>query len=233
MIYIVHGEDFSRSRELVLNQQKKLGIESKKEINIADTSPQELFDLVHSTDLFGGSTFTVLNVSKAGRMNLEPFVESFEKLPEKSIVVILSDKVLSSANAFIKSALKLKAKVALNIKIPQGNAFRLGDALFNKQREKAYLELSKLMSEGVDPFEIFSALIYGLRSVTHAKFNSPSFAKAKDFIKQKTQAQQKNFTEKQLVDFYNFFRETDRDAKIGNLDLDLMVPLAIEKVLNS
>ncbi len=233
MIYLVHGDDFSKSRNLVLNQQKKLNIESKTEINLAETTPEAIFELTHRGDLFGGPAMIVLNISKAGRMNLEPYIKTLEKIPENNTIVILSDKVLSSTNAFIKASVKLNAKVLLNVQIPQGNAFKLADALFNKQREKTYAELTKLLVGDIDPFEIFSALVYGLRNVAFAKFNSPSFAKAKDFIKFKAQSQQKGYSEEQLKNFYDYFRQTDRDAKNGNLDPELMVPLAIEKVLNS
>ena len=233
MIYIVHGDDLVKSRILIQNQQKKVGAESRIEIEIGDITPDQLFEKSHSNDLFGNPPFIVLDVSNTGRSDMEPFIAKLQNVPEQTTIIILSSKTLSKANAFIKNSAVLKAKLNLNEAVPQSNIFNLVGAVFNKQREKAYGELSKLLKDGVSPFEIFSMLFYGLRTVSSAKFESPSFKKLHDFVKRKSQSQSKLFTEKQITDIFEKFRNIDKASKLSEIDEELLIPMAIETVLNS
>jgi DNA polymerase III delta subunit len=233
MIYIVHGDDFTKSRNLILNQQNKLGVESRGELDIGDLTPEDFFSHVHSSGLFGEKQFLVLNISKSGRTNLEPFVEKLEKIPENIILIVLSDKILTNSNAFIKKSAGLEAKVIFNQKAPLSSTFKFVDALFYKQRDTAYRELSKLTEDQTDPFEIFSMILWGLRNVTQASFNNQKFFRGKDFIKNKVCSQSKFFTPKSLKQIYGALSNIDRESKVGGIDPELLVPLAVEKVLNS
>ncbi len=205
MIYIVHGKDLSKSRILIQNQQKKLGVESRVEFNITEVTPEALYEKSCSNDLFGNPPFIVLDVTNAGRLNLDNFIEKMEKIPETTTIIILSGKSLSKTNVFIKNSQRLKAKLNVNEIIPQSNVFRLVDAIFYKQREKSYSELSKLLNDQVSPFEIFSLIFYGLRTVASAKFDSPSYKKMHDFVKRKSQSQAKLFSEAQVKNIFEEF----------------------------
>ncbi len=233
MIYIVHGEDLSKSRILVLNQQKKLNVEKRIELDITNTTPEEIFEKSHSNDLFGNPPFIVLDITSAGRLNVDSFVQVLERVPNTTTLIVLSGKSLSNTNPFIKNASKLKAKTNINELVPQANVFRLIDAIFYRQREKSYLELSKLLLESVSPFEIFSLVSYGLRTVSSAKFNSSSFKKLHDFVKRKSQSQANLFTTHQLINIFEEIRKLDIKSKMGEIDEELLIPMTIEMVLNS
>jgi len=233
MIYIVHGDDLPKSRALIQNQQKKLNIDSRIELSISDTTPEEIYEKSHSNDLFGNPPFIVLDVTSAGRMNLDKFIEKLEQIPISTTLIILSGKSLPQTNAFIKNSLKLKAKTNLNDLIPTSNTFRLVDALFYKQREKVYLELSKLQNDQVSPFEIFSLIFYGLRSVASAKFNTFSFSKMHDFVKRKSLSQANLYSTKQLVKMFEDLRKLDMKSKLSEIDEEVLIPMVIETVLNS
>jgi DNA polymerase III delta subunit len=233
MIYIVHGDDISKSRILIQNQQKKLNIESRIEINITDVTPEGIYEKSHSNDLFGNLPFIVLDITLAGRMNMDKYIEMLEKTPVATTIVILSGKSLPQTNAFIKNAVKLNAKINANEMVPQSNIFTFVDAVFYKQREKAYLELSKLLKDQVSPFEILSMFFYGLRSVASAKFSSPAFSKMHDFVKRKTISQSNLFTENQIKNIFEQLRIIDMKAKLSEISEELLIPMAIEKVLNS
>ena len=233
MIYIVHGDDLSKSRALIQNQQKKLNIDSRIELSISDTTPEEIYEKSHSNDLFGNPPFIVLDVTSAGRMNLDNFIEMLEKIPVSTTLIILSGKSLPQTNAFIKNSLKLKAKTNINDLIPTSNTFRLVDALFYKQREKAYLELSKLQNDQVSPFEIFSLIFYGLRNVASAKFNTSSFSKMHDFVKRKSLSQANLYSTNQLIKIFEDLRKLDMKSKLSEIDEELLIPMVIETVLNS
>lgn len=233
MVYIVHGEDLSKSRILIQNQQKKIDSQSRIEIEISNITPEELYEKGCSNDLFGNPPFIVLDITSAGRTNIEPYIEKIMKLPETTTLIILSGKSLPKTNAFIKNSQKLRAKLNLNEAVPQSNIFNLVDAVFSRQREKSYIEFSKLLKDQVSPIEAFSMLFYGLRNVTSAKLDAPSSKKMHPFVKNKSQSQSRLFTQEQLVKIFEEFRKIDKKSKLSEIDEDLLIPIAIETVLNS
>lgn len=233
MIYIVHGEDLAKSRALIQNQQKKIGAESRIEVEVSDISPEQLFEKSHSNDLFGNPPFIVIDVSSSNRMDLNPYIEKLEQVPDTTTIIILSNKTLPKTNALLKNSARIKAKLNLNETVPQSNIFKLVDAVYNRQRDKAYMELVKLIKDDVSQFEIFSMLLYGLRTVASAKFDSPSYRKLHDFVKRKSQFQAKLFSEEQLTIIFERLRKIDKESKLSEIDEELIVPMAIETVLNS
>lgn len=233
MIYIVHGDDFVKSRALIVNQQKKLGVESKTEINVSEISPLELYEKCSAAGLFGDLPFIVLNISDAGNKNLEPYLETAKKIPSDATLIILSSKSLPKTNVFIKNAQTLDAKIHTNEKTPEGNVFRFVDTLFTKNRKSAYKELNNLLTENNDPFYIFSMILYGLRNIAGYIFGSPSFHKQKPFVKGKAKTQSAGFSENKIKNLYFYLYNLEKKAKTGEITPDLLLTLTVEKVLNS
>lgn len=233
MVYIVHGDNPSLSRALIQNQQKKLETESKIEIDINDTSPEDFFEKTHSGDLFGKSPFVVLDVTKAGRTNVEKYIEVLKNVPKETVIIVYSEKSLSSTNAFIKRCKEMDAKVISNDVEKDSNIFKFIDALFYKNRQTAYKELRKLKTNQSSPFEIFPMILYGLRTIAGAKFNSPSFMKTGGFVKNKATTQAKGFSQDQIKKLFMIMYELDRGSKFGEVDPEMLVTLATESVLNS
>lgn len=230
MIYIVHGEDTAKSRNLILNQQKKLTAKDRFELDILDSSPSDLFQKLNTKSLFGEAPFVVFNITKAGRTNVDKYVEICKGTPRDTVLIIYSEKILSTKNAFIKN---LKSKEVISELKPQGNVFKFTDTLFYKNRNSTYKQLQLLLNEEKSPFEIFSGLLYALRTLAQAKFESESLKTLKPFVKSKAITQAKNFTKEDIVNLFQQFYEMDRNSKIGELDPDMLLTSAIEKVLNS
>lgn len=231
MIFLLHGTDLAKSRKDLLELQQKLTISSKTERAVSNVSPAELRDLVSTFDFFEGAPLVVLDISDAGRANLDEYVDVALNMPKETTLVILSNKKLTSTNAFVKNLAKLNAKVVENAASEESNVFKFVDAVFNGNRKQSYKELQALMLEDKDPFYIFSMLLYGLRSVTAAKFNTSAYEKASPYVKQKALAQAASFSEQNIKVLYNAFYALDKDVKTGNILPELLIPIAIEKVL--
>jgi hypothetical protein len=178
--------------------------------------------------------FVVLNISKAGRMNLEPYVNKLYNMPVNTVLVILSDKILTDKNAFVKNALKLNAKVSTSTAIPLSNTFKFVDAVFYKRREEVYRELSKLIQDQTDPvYEIFPMLLWGLRNVAQAKFGNTNFFKGRDFVRDKSLSQARLYSEDSIKNIYTLFMNMDKDVKTGGIEEAMLIPITVEKMLNS
>lgn len=229
MIFILHGDNIYRSRNALLGLQAKMQL-PKQEVAITDTSPARLLDMCVSFDIFGNPPFVVLDISALGRATPDPYIDVLAKIPQKAVLAIFSSKELGKSSAFLKRAISLKAKVFLSNTPPASNIFNLVDSVFSGNRKKAYKELVCLV-EDEDVFRIFSMLLYGLRNIAYAKFNSMEFYKMVPFVKKKCLSQATKFSESDILDLFKEFYKIDKGVKIGEISVDMFVPLAMEKVL--
>ncbi len=229
MIFVLHGENLTEIRKFIINLQNEHNVGSKVELFVEETSPAEFNEAVSSIDMFGGTTMVVLDISKAGRMKLDDYIAVLEKVADEVIVIIVAIKDLTKTNVFIKNSVKLKARV-VSFKVST-RVFKFVDAVFNGNREESYKILRELVLEEEEPIYILSMLIYGLRNIGIAKLESPELNKMAPFIKSKAVAQARKFSEESVKDLYEFFYELDRDVKIGKISPEILVPLAIEKII--
>lgn len=231
MIYIVHGEDLSSSRKFITNLQDQNKIDSRIDLNISEATSTELSHKLNSIDIFGGKQMLVFDVSGMGRMNVDAFIDVIANTPQDFILIVLSSKELSSANAFIKNSSKLGARVMPFKKIADTNIFKFADYVFDGNRKMAYKELKKLTLNGEEPIYIFTMLLYNLRNIALAKYDSKLYGKLAPFVKSKVSKQSNLFTKKNIQTIYGTFYKLDIDAKTGGVNPELLVPLAVEKVL--
>ncbi len=233
MIYIVHGDDTPKSRALIVNQQNKLGVQTKTEVGISSASPSQLLDIVSSGSLFGELPFVVFDISDAGRKNVDDYVEIFKKIPQKSTLIVYSTRSLSNANAFIKAAPALGAKVIKNDKVPDSDIFKFLDALGEKNRKLAYRELSRLENEGKDEIYILTMLQYLIRNLAYISLDSPMAKSMNPYIKNKMAGHAKNFSGNEIVEIYDTLYLLEKQVKTGETDQSVVITMAVENVLNS
>jgi DNA polymerase III delta subunit len=232
MILILHGENLTRSRSAVVGLQKKLNIGTKVEVSIKDVTPPKLLDMCAAFDIFGNPSLVVLDVTMAGRMKVDGYIEAMMQIPPRAVLVILSAKELKKSNAFVKNASKLSAKVVSSPVKPASNIFRFVDSVYSGNRDASYKELQRLLLDNEDPFKLFSMLLYGLRNIAFAKFDSSEFAKMAPFVKKKSKGQALRFSKVDILALFESFYMLDKDAKTGVIVSDLLVPLAVEKILH-
>jgi len=231
MIYILHGDNLSKSRDFILELAGALGDCIKFEFKITETPPEKIRDYGLNIDMFNRPKLVVIDISGAGRMNLTSYREVIRKISSNANVVILSESELTKGNEFIKSSLEIGAKVILN-KIPAtSNIFAFVDAVVAKNRSLSYLELKKLLLLGKNEIHLLTMLIYGLRNLAYVKFSSEAFLKVSPFVKTKAQNAALRYSEEDIKEIYKYFYDLDLKAKTGGYPDGVLVPLAIEKML--
>ncbi|MFZ5424488.1 MAG: DNA polymerase III subunit delta [Patescibacteria group bacterium] len=231
MLYIIHGDDEVSSRKQLLVLKSKYVNFPSRELAFTDTTPQGLLNACVSFDVFDGAPLILFDISKAGRASLDDYLNVCSSLPEESVLIVFSNKLLTKTNPFIKNALKLKAQVFTSQAYKNTNIFSFVDAVFYGNRKQAYLELKKLLIEKEDPFYIFTMLLYGLRNLALGSYNAPGYSKMSPFVKSKVNKQLAGFSSADIKDLYSYFYELDKRAKTGQVSSDLLIPLSIEKVL--
>ncbi len=232
MIYIVHGDDYPKSRKLIINQQKKLAMGLKTERDISDITPKELYEIACSFDIFGNAPFVVLNIPATKVADSETYVDVMKKIPTETVLIVLCDRELGRTNTFYKSAEELHARVVLNTETQDSNVFKFVDSLFMKNKLAAYDELEKLTQEDTNTFYILSMILYGLRNITHAKYTTVEFAKKSNFVRNKALVQADNFSTQDINELYMFMYDTDKKLKTGLIDSEVALVYTIEQILN-
>ena len=233
MIYIVHGDNLAKSRLLITNQQKKVGIETKTETTINDVTPSQIYELGASTSLFGEPPFVVIDITGFRKQSADDYITTLKKLPATAHIILLAQKTLPKSNPFLAAVTTLDAKVIVNTIEDDSNIFRLADYVFSKNRTASYKELYKLSGAGTDNFYIFSMLLFGLRGLFNYIYDSPKVAKLKEFQLAKFKKQAAGFSQTTIKMLFYELYELEKKAKTGLLDPELFVTCAVEKVLNS
>lgn len=230
MIYILHGDNLSRSRSLVVNQQKKIMSANKTELDIKDATPAQLKTALISVDFFGNAPFVVFSASTNLKI-LKDYVEVIFQTPEETVLIVVAPRSLPMTNPLIKKAADVGAKVLESNAPPASNIFSFIDALFALNRKRTYLELAKLQKDLEDPIKIFTMMVYGLRNLALVKFNSPGAQKLDPFVKRKSERMSKNFNGGDLKKVYSDFYQLDVDLKTGGISTDMVLTVATEKIL--
>ncbi len=232
MIFLLHGDNYARSRATILKLQEKLPSTAKKELDISETSPEQLFAECATFDIFGVPPFVVLDISTTGTRKLDDHLKVLYRIPKETTLVLLSNKKLPATSIFLKKANDLSVKVQLSQTEPSLSVFSFIDSVFAKNRELAYKRLYALLMDENDPFYLFTMLVYGLRNIAYAKFNSPMLNSMAPFAKTKAQTQAREYTHTKLKLLYQDFYTLDKKAKDGGISKSLLIPMAIEKVLH-
>jgi DNA polymerase III delta subunit len=230
MIYIVHGENIVKTRAQIANQQKKLKGVARVDLDVTQNTPEELENSLGAFGLFGEKPFVVLDATGLGRKKPDAFVEVLKKAPKEAVTIVFSGKSLSKANGFLKNAGELDAKVLVNEKDPDSNVFKFIDAVFSKNRKRAYLELRNLMKEEQNEIYILAMLVYNLRNIALVKFGEEK--SISPFARTKSVNSAKKYTEEKVMELYGLFYSLDKKLKTGEIESEVAVPLAIEAVLN-
>ncbi len=232
MIYIVHGDDYPKSRRLIINQQKKISSNIKIERDLSNLTPKELYEAACSFDLFGNPPLLVVTLPPGKVAEIKDYLKILKKIPKKTTVILLSEKKLGKTNRFIRSAPELKAKVIFNQKPSISNVFKFLDNLYIQNRKGTYKELESLIEENAEAFFILSMILYGLRNLVHAKFLTGEFLAKSDFVKSKILKQAENFTREEVIGLFDFIYNTDKKIKTGQIQPDIALTHTIEKILS-
>lgn len=97
------------------------------------------------------------------------------------------------------------------------NIFAITDALANREKRSAFATLYQHLQDGVDPYYIFSMVVYQFRNVIKVK--SGSTAGMHPFVARKTQTQAQRFSLDELKRIYRDLHQLEQDAKQGERDM--------------
>jgi len=127
----------------------------------------------------------------------------------------------------------MKAQILENESLVTGTSFDFVDAVMRKDRINSYKLMHRELDRDKDPFELFALLMYGLRSLAQIKLESPSSSGMNPYVRSKQKNLIGKYTEDGVKDMFKEFYELDLKTKVGEINPEVMLTLAVEKVLNS
>lgn len=233
MIYLVHGDDFSKTRAAIVNQLKN---KDKIDFVLSTESIKEINRNLNSADLFGKTPAITIDITGTDKALLESLIDLFKDLDsgeiEKRTIIVFSAKPLPKTNALVKVVAELKIKNIEFDTFPQSNVFNFVDALFNKNRVKAYKEYQNLKSDNQDDFYIFSMILWELRNIAQVKFTEVQDIKMSPNVLSKSKNHAELFSEEQVIKLFDHMYQTDMQVKTGEIPQSMFLLMNIEKILS-
>lgn len=231
MIFIIHGDDYPKSRNTVLKLKNKLNTQNSIEFTNIDVQPTELYKSVNVFDIFSKPPLVIFEIDNKSKSNHIEYVEILKNKPKDVIVIVLAKKELPKSNEFIKNVKILNAKCVLNNIYISSNIFKLIDSTFQKNRIQSYNELAKLLKENTEPAYIYTMLLYGIRNITLTMFLTQKQSKLTPYSYNKFKKVSDIYTQQNLCKLYDYIYELEKKIKTGKIDYSSSIILIIEKVL--
>lgn len=203
-LLLLHGLAIAASRKQLSDLKEKFSAEDI----LTFTKGFKEDDLRHG--VMNVSMFTTERLVILENPGDEFTMEKFQ-LPEDTTLVIWVDHELSATKKLLKFVTQNQGQV---MHFPEGkevSIFPLLDLLATKN-PKAFLELEKVKQAGFDVFYILTMVLYLLRNLVASPKNAPPF------VQEKLLKQRKNFSKKQIKEFYKTVLEIDYKLKTGNIE---------------
>lgn len=226
MIHIFHGEDAVSLRNHIVSLKKSS--DSFIELQSNEVSVLDVLGRYFSSDLFASKITVSLEVTKDKSFDFEEIVKQVSGTSSENDIIFWASFPLTKTHPLMKS----KFSVREFKPVQKANIFNFLDALFEKRKKDAYRELQNLLNAGEEEVVILSMINTSLRNLSYAVFGSKALEKLHPFVKVKVLKQAKNFTEEDIKNLYEFFYNADLSFKTGLASVDVLLPLAIEKVTN-
>lgn len=237
MIYFIYGENEVKNIDTINNLLNSLIKENNnyEEVtykDIEDIPHAELISNTTSSSLFGQKNLYALKLNTA-KLNKD-YLKVIEEYPKNENLILYCNKDIKKSSALYKNLAAFKnTKVIYNKKVEYENIFTFTDALFYKNRKKTYQEYTKIEEVALDDYYVFSMVLWALRQVTFAFYNTQTFKSNKGFRKGILESQKKLYSKESINNIYIKFYDYELAMKSQTLNKKVILFNAIETVLNS
>ena len=230
MLFVIHSQNSSFVEEELRRVKKKFDTLEHIEHFAKDISPAKLLDITSTYDIFQNPPHIVVRFDKT--VEPEPYYEISTKIFKTSPTTFVFPYDLTQTHPFIKNVSKVKFEVRTMQSASFPKVFGFVDSVFQQNRDPAYKQLNQLLLEGTDQFYILSMVLYGLRNIYFAKFQSPEFFALKDYSRNKALTQSKKYTEDVVLELFNYLYTIDKKVKTGIYSVEVGLSLVLEKILS-
>jgi DNA polymerase III delta subunit len=220
MIYLFHGDDVGASRQALLDLRKNYPADAVSVFEAQDLDSDELLRVLDTPAMFSEKRLIIL-----------------EGKPPQSVVNNPQLSVSGSATLafWVREPLKASDKLLKWVRerdgeirqfrerVPQ-HVFGFLDALGYKKRQKAFLELHRLLERGESPVYLLTMIVWQIRNLIRAKLSLAQRPKGiNPYVLRKAQSQSKNFGEEELVLIFKNLLAAEKMLKTTSKDPVLLL----------
>jgi DNA polymerase III delta subunit len=226
MFILLHGENVSASREALVELKKNYSSDSISVFDAKKFDADEFVRACQTPSLLSDRRLIVVE----GKLPITSY-----QLPITSLSVDLVfwlGEELKPSNKLLKQVRELGGQTRIFKGAVPKHVFGFLDALGYKNKQKAILELHRLLDQGGSPIYLLTMIVWQVRNLLSVKLAANGGPKPKmaPFVWRKTQGQVKNFGEVELVGIFHQLLEAEIALKTTQQKPKLVLDLLIDKI---
>ena len=224
MLYLLHGENVSASRQALLDLKKNYSSDSVSVFDGKNFDEDEFVRVCKTPSLLSGRRLIVIEGKPPATCYLLLATSS------AADVVFWLGEELKSSDKLFKQVKELGGQIRNFREVVPKHVFGFLDALGYKNKKKAFLELHRLLDQGEAPLYLLTMMAWAARNLLNVKLQNPNVKKMNPFVRRKTQVQAENFEEEELVGIFRKLLEVEVKIKTTQQDPKLVLDLLLDKI---
>ena len=240
MLYLLHGEDISASRQALLDLKKDYSPDSISVFDAKKLDADEFVRVYETPALLSDRRLIVVEGKPPGKIPnpIDPKdrrlrISQIPNFPSTTDVVFWVGEELKSSNKLFKQVKELGGQIRHFKPVVPKHVFGFLDALGYKNKQKAFLELHRLLDQGESPVYLLTMIAWQIRNLLKVKLSIGGGPKPKmnPFVLRKAQSQVKNFEEEELVGIFHKLLEAEIALKTTQQDPKLVLDLLVNRIV--
>jgi len=231
MLYLLHGENVSASRQALLDLKKNYSSDSISVFDAKKLDADEFTRVYETPSMFADHRLVVIE----GKVP-SATIKQFDNLTISNTtdLIFWLPEQLKPSNKLVKQIKELGGQIrAFKPTIPK-HVFGFLDALGYKNRQKSFLELHRLLDQGESPVYLLTMMVWQIRNLLSVKVTgSQGVKKMNPFVRRKAQSQVKNFEEEDLVGVFRKLLGAEVALKTTAQDPVLVLDCLVDRIVNS
>lgn len=225
MLYLLHGENTTASRQALIDLKKAYSPDSISTFDAKNLDADEFVRTSETLSMLSEKRLIIIE-GKPNASTMEQF--SNETISGTADIIFWVGDELKASDKLVKLVKGLDGQIrAFKETIPK-NVFGFLDALGYKNKRRAFLESHRLLDGGQAPLYLLTMITWQIRNLLKAKLQSPDAKKMNPYVLRKVQNQIRNFEEEELVDIFKILLNAETNLKTTRLD----PVLTLDRVVN-
>lgn len=235
MIFLFHGNNLVASREALrqlLQQYTAASVFSLK----GDVAFEQFREACEPGVLFGGVRLVLVEVflkevsrRSTALLNAEPLPAYLKNKPESTHVALWFDEELPARHPLLQALIGEKTARLFCANLRSANVFSFLEELANRRRREALRQFCSWQRVEINNVYLLTMMAWQWRRLLAFFYGTP-LGRMAPFVRAKLARQVKNFSEEELLGFYEELAVLDARSKSGEADLSLGLFRLVEKI---
>jgi len=227
MIILLHGENVSASREALVELKKNYSADSVSVFDVKKFDADEFIRACQTPSLLSDRRLIVIE----GKLPSSPHLLISSSLPSTTDVIFWLGEELKPSGKLFKQVKELGGQIRVFKEVVPKHVFCFLDALGYKNKQKAFLELHRLLDQGESPLYLLTMIEWQVRNLLKVQSAKGKVQNMHPFVLRKIRTQLKNFGEDELVSIFRKIFEAEIALKTTQQDSTLVLDRLVSKTV--